>query len=110
MATWKNRNGMEAVSSRIGYLLNVTIRASTCTVMEMELLFSQKLANLTQKKNLKLQVSKLKEESGLGKFFPFNLLTAPLYMNKNVVLVYSKIWLYLGEHFDVMKLYYFSSF
>lgn len=105
MATWKNRNAMEAILSHIVYLLNVTVRASTCTLMEMELLFSPKLANLTQKENLKLQISKLKEESGSGKFFPFNLPTVPLYMNKNVALVYSKIWLYLGEYFDVMKEY-----
>lgn len=66
MASWKNRNAMEAILSHIVYLLNVTVRASTCTVMEMELLFSPKLANLTQKENLK---PKLKEESGSGKFF-----------------------------------------
>lgn len=30
--------------------------------MEMEFLFSQKLANLAQKEKLKLQVSKMKEE------------------------------------------------
>lgn len=69
MASWKNRNAMEAILSHIVYLLNITVRASTCTAMEMELLFSPKLANLTQKENLKLQVSKLKEESGSGKFF-----------------------------------------
>lgn len=70
MASWKNRNAMEAILSHIVYLLNVTVRASTCTVMEMELLFSPKLANLTQKENLKLQVSKLKEEGFREIFFP----------------------------------------
>lgn len=49
MATWENRNAMEAILSYVVYLLNVTVRASTCTVMEWNL-FSQKLANLTQGK------------------------------------------------------------
>lgn len=61
MATW-NRNAMEAILSCTVYLLNVPVTASTCTVMEMEFLFSQKLANLAQKEKLKLQVSKMKEE------------------------------------------------
>lgn len=45
----------------------------------------------------------MKEEGGLWfrGIFSFNLLTAPVYMNRNVVLVYSKIWLYSGEYFDV---------
>lgn len=83
---------MEAILS---YLLKVS-RVSICIVMEIEFLFSQKPANVTAK-----SLKNGGREGFRGFFPPFNLLTAPLYMNRNVILVYSKICLYLGDYIDV---------
>lgn len=91
---------MEAILPCIVSLLKGTVRVSTCTAMEMEFLFRQKLANLTHKDNSKLrQAQKWRERMVQGNFFPFNLLMTPY--DRNVILVKSKIWLNLGEFIDV---------
>lgn len=66
----------------------------------MGFLFSQKLANLAQKESLKVQQASKRE--GRGWFREINLLSPfIIYMDRNLILAYSKIWLNLGESIDV---------
>lgn len=63
----------------------------------MGFLFSQKLANLAQKESLKVQQAQKRE----GWFREINLLSPfIIYMDRNLILAYSKIWLNLGESID----------